>query len=49
MNRYKVRFLVNGMQTEQIVSAIGDYQARKMIEAQYSGAKIIFQAVIRLF
>ena len=48
MNRYKVKFLLNNMQTEQIVSAPTDYQARKIIEAQYSGAKINFICVTRL-
>ena len=48
MNRYKVRFLLNGIQSEQIVGAPSDYHAKKMIEAQYSGAKIIFLGVTRL-
>ena len=48
MYRYKVRFLLNGIQSEQIVSTVSDYQARKMIEAQYSGSKIIIQVVTRL-
>ena len=48
MNRYKVKFLLNGIQSEQIVSTVSDYQARKMIEAQYSGAKILILCVTRL-
>ena len=42
MYQYKCTFRVNGNRTEQIVSANTAYDARQIIEAQYSGAKLIF-------
>ena len=42
MNRYKCVFMVNGTRTEQIVNANTAFEARKLVEAQYGGAKIVW-------
>lgn len=41
MLQWKCTFYVNGRRTEQIVSAVSSYEAKKNIEAQYSGSKIL--------
>ncbi len=40
MYRYKCVFYVNGIRTETIVNASSWDQAKKLVEAQYSSAKI---------
>lgn len=40
MREYKVVFYVNNIRTETIVSARSTSEARKLVEAQYSGAKV---------
>ena len=45
MSRYKCVFYVNGRRTEQIVAANNSIDARKLIEAQYSGCKVQFITV----
>ena len=43
MNKmYHIVFLVDGRKTEQNVSAFSSLDAKKLIEAQYSGHKINF-------
>lgn len=39
---YLVKFSVNGHRTEQIVSARSSLDAKRLIEAQYAGQKIVF-------
>lgn len=45
MSQYKVVFSVNGRRTEQYVNAFNTNDAKKIIEAQYAGQKIIFFSV----
>jgi hypothetical protein len=42
MQQWKISFSVNGHRSEQIVSANSSFDAKKIIEAQYSGQKITF-------
>lgn len=37
MYQFKCIFIVNGVRTEQVVSAFSSADARKLIEAQYCG------------
>ena len=39
-SQYKCIYSVNGAKTEEIIIANGPIDARKIIEARYSGAKI---------
>lgn len=48
MFQWKCAFNVNGKRTEQIVNAYNSTDARKLIEAQYSGAKITWINVLRV-
>lgn len=40
LHKYKCTFYVNGVRTEQVVSAVSQIDARKIIEAQYSNCRI---------
>lgn len=40
MRQYKCVFLVDNRRTEQIVTADSQFNARKLIEAQYTNSKI---------
>lgn len=42
LNAYRLTFTVNGKRTEQIVKANSLSDAKRMIQAQYSGARIRF-------
>ena len=47
MREYKVVFYVNNIRTEAVVLARSTSEARKLVEAQYSGAKVrIVQVMI---
>lgn len=48
MPKYEVNFMVDGRRTQEIVSAFSYGEAQKIIEAQYSGAKITFLGWKRL-
>lgn len=45
MKRWKVVFLVNNVHSEQIVSATGGFEARKIVESQYAGQKVVILRV----
>lgn len=45
--QWKVVFTVNGRRSETIVSADTSYDARKLVEAQYAGQRVIFISVNR--
>ena len=40
MSQYKCVFSVNGRRTEMVVAANSSIDAKKIVEAQYGGAKI---------
>lgn len=42
MNTYKLTFTVNGKRTETIVRANSIMDAKKLVQAQYAGARINF-------
>lgn len=42
MNTYEFKLMVNNVRTEEIVKANSSFDARKLIEARYPGAKINF-------
>lgn len=48
MHTYLMIFTVNGVRTEQKVSAYSSSEARKLIESQYLGNKIRFITVKQL-
>lgn len=41
MIQFKVAFTVNGKRTEQIVSATGPTEAKRLVQAQYAGSKVV--------
>ena len=41
MAQYNVQFSIDGRRTQEIVSAYNTNDARKIIEARYTGAKIV--------
>ncbi len=41
MKQFKVNFTVDGRKSEQIVSATGFSEAKKIVEAQYANSKVI--------
>ncbi len=48
MNKYKVVVYVNGTKTEVVVSASGSSDAKRIVEAQFAGAKLSFSTITRL-
>jgi hypothetical protein len=42
MDKFKATITINGIRTEVIVNAFDSYQARKLVEAQYAGQKIVW-------
>ena len=48
MPMYKCVFLVNGRRTEQVVAANNPIDARKLVESQYSGCKVLIITVNRV-
>ena len=42
MYQYLVKFRVNGIRTETIVSAYSPIHARKLVQEMYDGSKIMF-------
>ena len=48
MNQYKVEFYVNGKRSETVVSATDAFNARKIVEAQYSGNRVTIIRVTRV-
>ena len=44
MCKFLCKFSVNGKRTEQVVTARDSYSAKKLIEAQYANAKIVWYA-----
>lgn len=48
MSEYKVTFSVNGRRTETIVRAGSSTDAKRIVEAQYSGAKLTNVQVTRI-
>lgn len=48
MQQWKISFSVNGHRSEQIVSANTSIDAKKIIEAQFSGQKITFWSTTRV-
>lgn len=47
MDKYRCEFSVNGIRTEQIVSAYSTIDARKLIEYQYSSCNITWWGCYR--
>ena len=47
MNKWKVSYLVNGVRSEQIVSAYGSLNARKIVESMYAGQKVQILSVTK--
>ena len=48
MAQYNVQFSIDGRRTQEIVSAYNTNDARKIIEARYTGAKIVIWSVTKL-
>ena len=48
MAQYNVQFSIDGRRTQEIVSAYNTNDARKIIEARYTGAKIVMWSVTKL-
>ena len=48
MAQYNVQFSIDGRRTHEIVSAYHTNDARKIIEARYTGAKIVIWGVTKL-
>ena len=48
MDRYSVKFSIDGRRTEEIVSANSSSDARKFVEARYNGSKITIWSVIKI-
>ena len=48
MLTYKCIFTVNGVRTVEEVSARSVYDAKKLIQYQYQGCKIVFWSVTRI-
>ena len=48
MHQYLCSFSIDGKRTEQIVSANGMLEAKKIIEAQYKGCRITWWNVKRV-
>ncbi|MEG0409218.1 MAG: hypothetical protein RR623_10130 [Bacilli bacterium] len=48
MAKWEVNFSINGKRTNQIVSAFSSIDARKIIEAQFSGSKIVIWNIIKV-
>ena len=48
MPQFKCDFSVNGKRTQQIVSANSSFDAKKLIEAQYSNCKITWWSCTRI-
>lgn len=48
LHQYECNFNVNGRRTRQVVSARNESDARKLIESQYSTAKISWISVKRI-
>ena len=49
MAQYNVQFSIDGRRTQEIVSAYNTNDARKIIEARYTGAKIVIWSVTKLW
>ena len=47
-HEYKAVFTVDGKKSEQIVNAVMESEAKKLIEMQYQGHKIIFFSCLRV-
>lgn len=47
MAQYNVQFSIDGRRTQEIVSAYNTNDARKIIEARYTGAKIVIWSVTK--
>lgn len=41
MRKYQVKFTVNGKRTQQIVDATSYSDAKKLVQVQYSGNKVV--------
>ncbi len=48
MTNWEVNFSVNGKRTSQIVSAFSSIDARKIIETQFAGNKIVIWNIIKV-
>lgn len=48
MYTFKIKFRVDGRQTEQIVRAQSKFDAEKLIKAQYPNSKISFIATVKI-
>ena len=48
MAQYNVQFSIDGRRTQENVSAYNTNDARKIIEARYTGAKIVIWGVTKL-
>ena len=49
MTQYKIVFMVDNRRTEQIVTAFNTNEAKKLIEAQYSGSRVVIHNVTPIY
>ena len=48
MNKYKCEITVNGTRTSATVTARTPMEAKKLVQMQYCGARIIWWSVVRV-
>ena len=49
MQTWEIKFKVNSTETIQTVKASSDFAAKKIIEAQFAGSKVIFLGSRRIY